>query len=307
MRLTTPHPVPLRLALSAAVLLLLFACARPAFFTRGAPTPKGEMLARIDHAGTTRVAVERDKKAPAWTAASMRNAAITPIHTLQFWATGATSLLDAPSRAFKPSDVYAPFGLLPGEELALSVPAADQVFGILHWLSPRDADQLKGAIMRSKRAAFDASGHIILAPAGADAYVQFDLSAPLNYTSVRIAWDAEPAPFQPQLWLNLDGETWVRQLQQERVTWYEPAEMKAKIGGTRHFWIRLGYEIPRGGSREGGLGPAPEQLTIRRIRIDREFQGPGQLKRWKSGRNQFDVQLTTGANPELEVRLTGGK
>lgn len=293
----------LRLLVAVCALLLLVACARPAFVAQGSPTKNGELLARVEHSGSTRVIVDHDKKSPVWSAVSMRNAAATPIQSLQFWGSGSSSLLTSPGRAFKPTEVYAPFGLLPGEELALSAPGADQIFGILHWLSPRDPDQLKGALMRSKRASFDSSGGILLTPSMSDAFVQFDLSSPLNYSAVHIAWEADPAPFEPQLWLNLDGETWIRQLQQERVTWYQPADLKAKVGGSRHFWIRLAYEIPKGGTREGGLGPAPEQITIRRIRIDRELQGPGRLKRWKNGANQFDVTIKGGAHPELEIRL----
>ena len=293
-------------------LLLLAGCSRPDFYAKAIPSKTGETLVRVENPGTTRVQLERGAQAGAWDAFSMRNAGDGPLRKVQFWDMGRHSLVVTPT-GVKAGDVYTPFTMMPGEELALTAPSspnapADQLFGILHWISPRDPQQLAGALTRIQRARGIENGSIILTPAeGNEAYVQMELSAPLSYESVRIAWEAEPEPFEPQLWFNLDGDVWARQPLAHRVDWLHPADITQAIAGRRRFWLRLVYEVPKEGSSESGTSAAPpESLIIRRIRIDRQLQGPGELKKWKTGRNDFDVRLE-GKDPNLEIRVNGKK
>lgn len=309
----TPRRLGLpRYALAFCALLVLAGCSRPAFLAQPVPTKTGETLVRIENSGTTRVRLQRDAQAAPWDAVSMRNAGDGPLRKVRFWDMGRRSLVLTPA-GVKPGDVYTPFTMLPSEELALTAPSApnapaDQIFGILHWISPNDPVQLAGSFTRTNRARGIENGNIMLTPAeGNEAYVQMELSAPLSYERVRIAWEAEPAPFEPQLWFNLDGDVWARQPLAHRVDWLHPADITQAIAGRRRFWLRLVYEVPREGMSEAGsAAEPPESLIIRRIRIDRQLQGPGGLKDWKTGRNEFDIHAE-GKEPNLELRINGKK
>jgi hypothetical protein len=297
--------------LGICALALLAGCSRPAFIARPVPTQTGEVLVRIENPGTTRVEVERGKQTPPWDALAMRNAGNAPLRNLQFWGLGRHSLIVSPGGEVKPESVYSPFALLPGEELALSSPTGPkapqgQIFGILHWLSPGAPEQLGGCFMRVKNARIVENGAIALTPGEGEAYVQLELSAPLTYESVRLAWEAEPAPYEPQVWFNLSGDVWARKPLASRVDWLHPAELAPTIAGYRRFWIRLVYEVPKAGSKEAGRGEPPQTLIIKRIRIDREMQGPGKLKSWKTGKNSFDVTVE-GKDVNLEIRMRGKK
>jgi hypothetical protein len=270
-------------------------------------------FARVEAAGLTRVQAERGRQTPAWETVSLLNAGAEPVQGIQLWGTGRTSLLAPISRRIKPADLYAPFSLLPGEVAALTGPAtADQITGLLNWSAPRDLAMLKGSIQRSQRAEFTADGGIVLTPGREPAWVQFELGAPLIYSSVRVAWIAEPAPTEPYMMLSVDGNTWIRvprRPDQPRVDWQHPLDLTDRVAGLRRFWIRLAYEVsPSLATRErGGSARPPESLRLRRLRIDREMQGPGRLRKWRTGLNEFDVSIPGPARPELEIRLSGGK
>jgi hypothetical protein len=273
-----------------------------------APLPGGGSLIRIEQSGVSRVAVERPAGVSIpWEVLSLRNAGVTPLRNVDFWSQGRTSLLLPPGGNFKPEDLYTPFTLLPGEDFALSAPTGtEQLFGILQWLSPRDPKSLRGSFQNMKNAKIRPDGTIALTPGKSEAWLQFDLTAPLTYSSVRVAWEAEPEPISPQLWINLEGDVWARIPQpRPRVDWLHPADITQTVAGNRHFWLRLVYEIPEEGQTEAGAALAAETLVLRRIRIDREVQGPGHLRAWRPGTNLFDLSLQGRSKPELEIRIKG--
>lgn len=301
-----------RRALAAlGALLLASACAHSPVKLQAMTAAGQGMTARIETAGLTRIQVARDRQSPPWDTVSLLNAAAAPLQGIQLWDAGRSSLLTTAGGKTRTTDLYAPFALLPGEVLALTAPAtADQLTGLLSWETPREPARLKGSLARIQRAECREDGSIVLTPGKSAAWVQLELSAPLTFTSARIAWEAEPAPSEPYLMLSLDGDTWIRvgrRPEQPRVDWQHPLDLSERVAGIRRFFIRVAYEVPATGSHEPGGARAPEALRLRRLRVDREVQGPGRLRKWGAGINEFDVTIKSPAQPELELRLSGGK
>lgn len=262
--------------------------------------------------GLTRVLIARPAAQAPWPGFSLQASGNQPVRQIRFWGLGRNDLV-APSAAAKTEEVFTPFDLLPRESCALTVdsagalvkadaakaPPASTLRGLCLWELPASAEALQAALRRSAGLNWDTTHGLLLGTNGATALLEFAFSSPLPHSRVEMAWDFAPAATEPEIWLSLDGEAWVKQ-SARRVAqpWNEPLDLTAAVHGQRRFMLRV--QIP--GERFAETGP----VVLRRLRIEREFQAPGRLREWRPGLNEISLQIAGGSGP-LELRWLGGE
>jgi hypothetical protein len=250
----------------------------------------------------TRVLIARPAAQAPWPGFSLLASGNQPVRQIRFWGLGRNDLV-APPATEKATEVFAPFDLLPRESCALTVDAAGALAstlrGLCLWELPASAEALQGALRRSAGLNWDTTHGLLLGTNGATALLEFAFSAPLPHSRVEMAWDFAPAVAEPEIWLSLDGEAWVKQ-SGRRVAqpWSEPLDLTAAVHGQRRFMLRV--QIP--GERFAETGP----VVLRRLRVEREFQAPGRLREWRPGLNEISLKIAGRSGP-LELRWLGGE
>lgn len=322
--LIQPRRAALALMLALAVACgVLAACGVRANYLAGQTAPGGEAQVTIAKSGLTRVALRREKTTPPWTSLALRNGGEAVARGIELWGQGASELIVTRGLWKQPEVPFRPFSLLPEEQFSLTATGggaqAALLNGLFYWELPQDGRKLKASLSGARRARLEPDG-IRFSPGRGEAYVEFRLESPMPLTAARVAWSIPSTQPNPQVWVNTDGDVWGRLPLPRPVTdWLHPVDLTPTVKGRTSFWLRIVYnqepdesedeedaeESPLGKKKRARHAAAGRELTIGKLRIEREVQAPGSLRAWRGGVNELSVTVAAPQNPNLELRLIG--
>ncbi len=306
---------------------LLAGCLAPVSRIPGIPGNEGALSAELTMPGANLIELDGYPENQAWHSFSLANRGSTTAGNILLWGLGRSSIIHPDNDAI-PSVRILPFALLPEEQFICtstgeSGEPGSGLVGSLFWEIPDNLNGFKACMTRRNRVKLNEPSGLTWSNLQREGLVEFSFNAPFPHRSAHVSWSAQTTIQSAvsanvtldvtkhiRAWISPDGNSWVRvRPPHGGVSWINPMDLTGLVRNQHQFILRLSVNHPEGEIISGTRRKRPDNITLTRMRVEREIAAPGGIRPLKMGSDSIPVWFETaqGTPSLLQFRMWNDK